>query len=124
MAITHLGDGHDVTIPQFLTRATLIDQLHAVADETGARFIEIALIVSRVQTTQAFTARSRAPENQHHIDASDSVENAGGIDAVGIMHDQYIQFLRTRPNAHRIPVVRGDIASSLQLIEQAIEPGA
>jgi predicted kinase len=121
MATTHLADGHDVIVPQFLAREQFIVDLDAAARSTGARFIEIALIVGRAETLRAFASRSAAPENQEHRNAMELLERTGGLDALGEMHDRFTELLDTRANVHRIDVVRGDVDSTLALIESAIE---
>jgi predicted kinase len=40
----HLGRGSDVVVPQFLGRREFADRLRAVAEEAGARFVEVVLI--------------------------------------------------------------------------------
>ena len=124
MASTHLADGHDVIVPQFFAREQFIVELDATARATSARFIEIALIVSRADTLRAFSSRSAAPENQQHRDARALLERSGGLDALGEMHDTFTKLLETRPNAHRIDVVRGDVESTLALVESVIENSA
>jgi predicted kinase len=121
MATTHLTDGHDVVVPQFLAREQFIVELEAVARTSSARFIEIALIMSRSETLRAFALRSAQPENQQHRDARESLERSGGSDALGEMHDRYMQLLDARPNAHRIDVIRGDVEATHRLLESVIE---
>jgi predicted kinase len=121
MATTHLADGHDVIVPQFLAREQFIVELDATARATGSRFIEIALIVGRADTLRSFTSRSAEPENQEHRDAHELLERTGGIDALGEMHDTFTKLLETRPDARRIHVVRGDVESTLALVESVID---
>jgi hypothetical protein len=121
MCRTHLATGHDVIVPQFIARETFAAELEAVAHDVGARFVEIALIVSRNDTLTSFAARSAAPENQQHRDAQHLVEQSGGSEAVGESHDRFMQFLETRPTARRITVVHGDVESTLRLVEATIE---
>lgn len=124
MATTHLADGHDVIVPQFLSQEQFIVELDHAARATGARFIEIALIVGRAETLHAFTSRSAAPENDEHRNARVLMERSGGIEALGEMHDTFTKLLETRPNARRIDVVRGDVESTLALVESVIETSA
>lgn len=121
MAATHLAAGHDVVVPQFIAREPFALELEAVAADAGARFVEIALLVSRDDMLQAFATRSTAPENQQHRDARQLVEHSGGLDALGESHDRFVRFLETRPNARRITVIRGDIESILRFVEAAID---
>ena len=124
MASSHLADGHDVIVPQFLAREQFIIELDAAARAADARFIEIALIVSRAETLRAFASRSAAPENQQHLHARELQERSGGLEALGEMHDTFMQLLETRPNACRVDVVRGDVESTLALVESAIDNSA
>ncbi len=124
MATTHLADGHDVIVPQFLAEEQFIVELDQAARTTGACFIEIALIVGRAETLQAFTSRSAAPENDEHRNARELMERSGGIEALGEMHDTFTKMLETRSNARRIDVVRGDVESTLALVESVIETSA
>jgi predicted kinase len=117
MATTHLADGHDVIVPQFLAQERFIADLDATARAADTRFIEIALIVGRAETLRTFTARSEAPENQQHRNARELMERSGGIDALGEMHDNFTKLLETRPNIHRIDVVRGDVEGTFALVE-------
>jgi hypothetical protein len=121
MARTHLTAGHDVIVPQFLARETFVGELEALAGDTGARFVEFALLTERVDTLDAFSARSAAPENQQHLDAQRLVERSGGIDALGESYDRFERFLETRPGVRRITVIRGDVESTLRLLEGAVE---
>lgn len=120
MATAHLTAGHDVVVPQLLARDGFVRELEAVAAGTGARFVEIALIVDREDAVRSFERRRAAPENQQHRDAAELVERSGGIDAVGEMHDRLMLFLDGRPSVRRVPVTYGDIGTTLQLVEAAI----
>ena len=120
MAATHLQDGHDVIVPQLLARDTFVLELEAVAEQSHARFIEVALLAGRDDTMQAFESRSASPENQQHRDAQQLAEQSGGLEGLGEMHDRLMDFLDTRPNVHRVEVIRGDIESTLRLVETAI----
>ncbi len=120
MAATHLQDGYDVIVPQLLARDTFVLELEAVAGQTGARFVEVALLAGRDDTIRAFEARSASPENRQHRDAQQLVENSGGDVGLGEMYDRLMDFLDARPNVRRVEVIRGDIDSTLRLVEDAI----
>ena len=120
MAATHLAHGLDVIVPQLLARDTFVLELEAVAEQTAARFVEIALIVDRAEAVRAFELRSDAAENQQHRDAQRLVEQSGGADGLGEIHGLLMEFLDTRPNVCRVEVIRGDIEGTLRLVETAI----
>jgi predicted kinase len=123
MAAAHLGSGHDVVVPQFLARDAFIVELEAVARQAEARFIEIALVTTLDDTVRAFAARSAAPENQQHRDASELLERSGLGEGLAEMHDRLMDLLDSRPSVRRVEIIRGDIESTLQLVEAAISDG-
>lgn len=120
MAATHLDAGHDVVVPQLLVRDTFVLELEAVARQTHAQFVEIALLATRDDTIRAFESRSVAPENQQHRDAQRLVELSGGPGGVGEMHDALMHFLDSRPMVRRVEIVRGDVEATLALVDAAI----
>ena len=120
MATTHLQDGYDVIVPQLLARDTFVLELETVAEQTQARFVEVALLTGRDDTIRAFETRSASPENQQHRDAQQLVEKSSGDAGLGEMYDRLIDFLDTRPNVRRVEVIRGDIESTLRLVEASI----
>jgi predicted kinase len=94
MARTHLEDGHDVIVPQLLTRREFVAELQALADSTGATFHEIALldakdaVLSRLEgrhePSGAFSARALAEKQ------GSSLEEA---------YDRFVEALQDRPDA-------------------------
>jgi hypothetical protein len=120
MAATHLADGLDVFVPQFLAREEFIVDLADTAHRVGAAFVEFALIVGRAQTFEAFVGRSASPENQQHRDAQALVDRSGGLAALGEMYDRYVELLDRRPDARRIEVRRGDVEHTLRAIETSL----
>ena len=83
MALGHLASGNDVIVPQFLARAEFIEQLAETTATVGARFVEIALILSRADAVAAFRRRSAQPATAAHRDAAEAVDAAGGIERAG-----------------------------------------
>ena len=120
MAATHLAGGHDVVVPQFLARDEFILDLAGTAERAGATFVEIALVVSRAEALEAFASRSASPDNQQHRDAQALVDRSGGMEALGEIHDRYMELLATRPRARRVEVLRGDVAGTLRAIETVL----
>lgn len=121
MATTHLCDGHDVVVPQLLAVDTFAVQLQQAAEQAGARFVEVALIVDRDAMVNAFEARSASPENQQHEDARQLVERAGGTPALLDLYDRVMAFIDSRPDVRRVQPIRGDIDASVRLLESAID---
>ncbi|MBW4716951.1 AAA family ATPase [Saccharothrix obliqua] len=63
-ARTHLRAGYDVVVPQFLGRVEFILRLERLAEEVGARFVEIVLHDDKESALRRFAARGTvvAPE--------------------------------------------------------------
>jgi predicted kinase len=57
-ARTHLGAGHDVVVPQFVGRPEFLEQLEALATETGAEFHELVLMDEKQNALDRFSARA------------------------------------------------------------------
>lgn len=121
MAATHLNEGHDVIVPQFLAREQFLDHLAATAEHSGARFVEVALMVTRDRAIEAFRRRSERPESQQHRDAAADVERAGGDAALGAMYDAYVDLVERRPHARRVDVVAGDIGGTVAVVESILD---
>lgn len=123
MVSAHLGAGHDVVVPQFLARDEFIHQLAAAAHAAHARFVEVALVLTRPQAVEAFARRSAAPTTQQHRDAAADVELAGGVPVLESMYDAYIELLDRRPHVRRIDVVDGDVTGTIDRVEAIIDEG-
>jgi len=124
MALTHLAAGHDVFVPQFLGRPEFIDELAALAVETGSTFVEIALVLDRESARSALAERTADPQNDTHRDAAALVEQSGGTSAVDEMFDRYEALLDQRPGARRVEVERGDIDATVRAVEVVLSIAA
>jgi predicted kinase len=120
MALEHLASGIDVIVPQFLARAEFIEQLAETTAAADARFVEVALILSRPDAVAAFRRRSAQPATAAHRDAAEAVDTAGGISALETMYDDFMTLLQGRDSAHRVEVTVGDIDGTVDEVESAI----
>ena len=120
MALGHLASGNDVIVPQFLARAEFIEQLAETTATAGARFVEIALTLSRPDAVAAFRRRSAQPDTATHRDAAEAVDAAGGTSALETMYDDFMTLLQVREAAHRVEVTIGDIDGTVDRVESAI----
>lgn len=120
MAATHLDEGRDVIVPQLLAREHFIDQLAEVALSAGARFVEIALEMTRDDAVAAFNRRSELAATEQHRDAANTVQQAGGVAALDEMYDALIALWDRRPLVRRVHVVVGDVAATVARVEAAI----
>jgi len=124
MARSHLASGLDVVVPQFLGRVDFIQQLEHLAAEAEARFIEVALDLSRSEAINAFQVRRTNSKNRIHQDAAALVDQATSPDPVGDMYDALQQVLKERPHTVRVAVVHNDVdATFAALLEVLSENG-
>ena len=54
----HLGNGHDVIVPQYLPRSDFIDQLASSAETSNAAFVECVLLVDHEVASDRFLSRA------------------------------------------------------------------
>lgn len=59
VARTHLAEGYDVVIPQFLGRAEFLEQVEQLAGNVGAESHEIVLLDSQDNALSRFAERTR-----------------------------------------------------------------
>jgi hypothetical protein len=59
VARTHLAEGYDVVIPQFLGRAEFLEQVEQLAGNVGAESLEIVLLDSQDNALSRFAERTR-----------------------------------------------------------------
>jgi predicted kinase len=94
MARAHLSAGHDVIVPQLLTRREFVEELRALAAEVGADFDELVLLDDREAVLERARRRS---------------EPAGGFSARALAakqgstledsYDRFVEALEARDDA-------------------------
>ena len=81
------------------------------ADRVGAKFTEVALMLSRDEAIAAFETRAREPHDQTHLDAAWLVARDYDPDAIGKMYDSFIRTIAARHSTVALPVRRSDMIS-------------
>jgi predicted kinase len=94
MARTHLEDGHDVIVPQLLTRREFVGELQALAEGVGASFHEIALLDTKEAVLARLAGRS---EPSGGFSARALTEKQGN--SLEEAYDGFVQALAARPDA-------------------------
>jgi predicted kinase len=108
MAHEHLGKGHDVVVPQYLSRPQFLDEVESAARETGATFHEIVLMDDRETVLKRFARRSAAAVDPAHVAAAEAVERNGGEQALGAMYDRLLQLVNLRSSAQVVHCPEGE----------------
>ncbi len=105
LARAHLEAGHDVIVPQLLTRREFVDELRTLADEVGASFHEITLVDAK----EAVLARlDRRSEPAGAFSARALAEQEGS--SLGEAYDRFVEALRSRPDAIVVQATPADDA--------------
>jgi predicted kinase len=106
-ATAHLEAGHDVIVPQLLTRREFVEELRAAAERAGAEFRELTLMDERAvvveraerrEETGGFSARALAAKQGHSL-----------ADA----YDAFAAALAARPDAEVIEPVYEELVRRL-----------
>ena len=119
-ARAHLHSGHDVVVPQLLTRAELLDELAEVASQTGAEFIEIVLMDAADNAVRRFAERTGRAADPAHVEIGAIVTADGGEAVLHSYHDRLVAFLANRPHAIVIESVDGDVESTYRRVLAAL----
>ena len=94
MARTHLEAGHDVIVPQLLTRRPFVEALQATAEGAGATFYEIVLLDERDVVLARLEQRS---ELDGGFSARALMEKQGNT--AGEAYDEFVAALGQRAGA-------------------------
>lgn len=111
----------DVIVPQYLGRIQFVLELAQLARETGAAFIEIALMSDAEDMATRFYRRSAQPETATHIDAARLHDRSGGEAALHQMSERLLDVLAHRPRTVKIESVDGQIEAAYSALAAAIE---
>ncbi len=121
MAREHLRAGYDVVLPQFLGKPQFLEQAEAVADETGADFVEIVLMDGRDEATRRFTERTRTAAEPAHVEAGELVDQLGGEPTLAAMYDRLLLVISTRPRARVVQCPEGAIDAVYREVLSLVE---
>ena len=94
MARTHLEAGHDVVVPQLLTRREFVEMLRETTEAAGATFYELTLMDPRDVVLDRLARRG---ESRGAFSAAALMEKQGH--ARGDAYDAFVAALAERPDA-------------------------
>ena len=117
----HLRAGYDVVVPQYLGRATFIEQLEQVAAETGVPFCEVVLMTTRDEAVRRFEQRTRAATEPTHVEAWQMIGTETDVDVgVGAMYDRLLTLLEQRPAAVVVDTAPNDPEATYRRLLDAL----
>lgn len=113
MARTHLDEGHDVVVPQFVALPEYLDRLADVAAQASAQYIEMVLLDEARSAERRFHARLNDPLwAEHQRVAAIFIEEAGGFAA---QYERLVRGLAGR-GAIEVNSVEGDVAGTYRAV--------
>ena len=114
---SHLGQDHDVVVPQFLGRVDFIERLELVALAAGARFVEVMLVGELASAEERFRERRARLAGRPHPenDLSDrEVEST-----IAAAADALANVSHRRSRVHRV-AASGDVNDTHSALLAAI----
>ena len=124
MARVTLEEGRDVVVPQFLARPGFVESLEALADELGARFVEVVLLDSPDTAAARLAERAAGPMTATQRDAHELLDRDGGPGTVPDLHRRLLEVVNGRPATVIVTPVIGDVEQTYRtMIERICSDG-
>jgi predicted kinase len=117
-ARVQLEQGGDVLVPQFLRRPELIERFRDLADETGARFVLVALVSTPEEAAERFSAR-RTSADPNHSDAV-YLQDAPGAAPIEELYADMLAMLTAFPETVYVESVPGQVGATLDAVRKAL----
>lgn len=118
LAASHLGAGHDVVMPQNITRLSEVAAFEAIAQAKGAHFQEVVLLDDREAALARFEERTdESAWNRHNREV---VAALGGANFLGSMYDRLLEVLAQRPAAVVVRSVGGAVEETYATLEEVL----
>ncbi|SDU82861.1 AAA domain-containing protein [Microlunatus sagamiharensis] len=118
LAASHLGSGHDVVMPQNITRLSEVEAFEEIAHARGADFREVVLLDDRDAALARFETRTDdSAWNRHNREV---VAALGGADFLGAMYDALLEVLAARPGAVVLRSTAGAVEETYAALERAL----
>ena len=119
LAAAHLGRGHDVVLPQNITRLSEVEAFEQIARTQGAEFREVVLMDERPAAIARFEhRRDDTPWNQHNRRV---VADLGGDAFLGGMYDALLEVLGSRPAAVVVRSVPDAVEETYAALVEALD---
>jgi predicted kinase len=98
MAETHLASGHDVVMPQLVTRPDEVDRFEEAARQCGAEYHEFVLMGDKQLMRDRFAGRAASADQAPHRFIDEILERSGGPTLLARIHDHLSEYLARRAN--------------------------
>ncbi len=108
MITAYLETGHDVVVPQMLTKLTEIERFEAAANAAGATFVSCLVMDAQEASVARFHRRGATGDTAWHDEVRAIVEASGGDDSLRRCHSELEALLPLRPATHVIASNEGE----------------
>lgn len=106
MVATHLKAGRDVVLPYLVTDVSHVEAFEKIANESGARFIEVALMADKDEAIRRIFERGTWGE------PGTPPLTKNDLPIVERLYDAMTAELKKRPGTTIIPAIRGDVETT------------
>lgn len=120
MAATHSQSGHNVVMPQLVTRITEIEYFEDAAKTNHAEYLEVILIGSKEQALARFAERSAHLEVTRQRQLDQVIVQNGGNGPLERIHDHLTQYLQMRSNYLVVDVDRSTAEETYESLIAAL----
>ena len=107
--------------PQLVARAAFVEQLAELANDVGARFVELVLMVDKQVSRDRFADRLE-PSSPGRFNAGELVARNGGLDSLDIQYDALVTFVEDHDYAVVLEVGELDSEAAYAAVTAALEP--
>jgi predicted kinase len=116
MARTHLKSGYDVVIPQIYRSTEQLDELEAIANESGAQYFEFLLSIPKDEAISRYVKRGQSLGYPDGFRPGSVVKRLGGIAKLEQMYDEMIAATEDRANTIKVEPTIDDVDNTYKLL--------
>jgi polyphosphate kinase 2 (PPK2 family) len=108
-------------MPQYLGRLSEIERFEAVAQDSGAVFVEVVLMDDKQRSVERFNRRGDNSELPWHRQVQEIVERNGGQALLAGMYDQLTALLAARHDAIVVPSAAGAVQQTYEALAAILD---
>jgi predicted kinase len=116
----YLDGGHDVVLPQLLTRLPELERFERAATDVGADVVHVVLMDDEASAVARFHRRGADDRDPWHEQVRRIVAAQGGDEVLVRHHRALRALLVERPGSHEVRSVPGDVDGTYGALRAAV----
>ena len=121
MANTHLADGHDVVVPQYVGRLGELARFQRAAEDAGADFRHLILLDDEEAAIRRFLATAPGPASPVRQQIRQVVQTHDADRELRRMYGDLLRLLSARPETAVVRSVEGDVEATYADLTRTLE---